>query len=198
MLYSKLKKYLNVFDLMTKEKEHELEYLPRAKHEVILVGYNRIGFSVVKTLRRMKKKLLIIDFNPETISKLIKEKIPSLYGDIGDIELLERLNFKNANLVISTIPAKRENLLVIKKVKEANKNAVIFVTANQVKEALSLYDAGADYVILPHFLGGDHVSLLIEKLTSINKIIEHKLKHIKELQERHALGHEHPPHHPHR
>ena len=198
VLYSKLKKYLNVFDLMTKEKEHELEYLPRAKHEVILVGYNRIGFSVVKTLRRMKKKLLIIDFNPETISKLIKEKIPSLYGDIGDIELLERLNFKNANLVISTIPAKRENLLVIKKVKEANKNAVIFVTANQVKEALSLYDAGADYVILPHFLGGDHVSLLIEKLTGINKIIEHKLKHIKELQERHALGHEHPPHHPHR
>ena len=196
-LYSKLKNSLNFFDLMTKEKEQELEYLPKVRHEVILAGYNRIGYSIVKKLKSLKKKLLVIDFNPEIINKLIEEKISSIYGDIGDLELIERLNFKKAKLIISTVPTKRDNLLLIRKAREANKNIVIFVTANQVQEALSLYDAGADYVILPHFLGGEHVSLLIEKLNNMDKFVGYKIRQIKELNERHSLGHEHPPHQPH-
>ncbi len=73
------------------------------------------------------------------------------------------------------------------------KKALIFVTANQVEEALTLYDAGADYVILPHLLGGDHVSILLEDFTGdINKILKTKLKHIDELHRRRELGHEHP------
>ena len=51
---------------------------------------------------------------------------------------------------------------LIKKIKEKNKKAIIYVTANEIDEALDLYDQGADYVILAHFLGGEHVSLLIE------------------------------------
>ena len=151
---------------------------------------------MVKTLKRLKKNLLIIDFNPEVIRKLIKERMPCLYGDVGDIEVLERLNLKNASMVISTVPTRRDNLLLIRKTKEANKNAIIFVAANQLDEALSLYDAGADYVILPHFLGGEHLSVLIEDLgKDVRKIIHKKLSHIKELQERRELGHEHPRHH---
>ena len=46
-----------------------------------------------------------------------------------------------------------------------NKQAAVFVTTNSVEEALELYDLGADYVILPHFLGGDHVSLILEDFT---------------------------------
>ena len=96
-------------------------------------------------------------------------------------------------MVISTIPTKHDNLLLIRRAKEQNKKIVIFVAADQIKEALELYDAGADYVVLPHFLGGEHISLLLENFTDdINKMIEHKLNHIKNLQERHALGHEHP------
>ena len=197
-IYLRIKDYLNIFDKINMHKGQELEYLPRKSHEVILVGYNRVGFSIVKTLKKLNKKMLVIDFNPETISRLIKEKIPCMYGDIGDLEIIERLNFKKAKLIISTIPTKRDNLLLIRKAREINKSIVIFVTADQVNEALSLYDAGADYVILPHLLGGEHASLLIERLSSISKVLNYKIGHIKELKERHALGHEHPAHHPNR
>ena len=193
-IYSSLKEYLKIFDFIGKEKEQELEYSLKARYEVILAGYNRIGFSIVRTLKRLKKKLLIVDFNPEVIGKLVKEKIPCIYGDVGDLELLGRLDFKQTKLLISTVPTQNDNLLLIKKAKESNEKIIIFVTANQIEEALDLYDMGADYVILPHFLGGEYVSLLIDKLSNLNKIIEYKLKHIKELKERHALGHEHPQH----
>ncbi len=195
-MFQKMKRHMGFFDKFT-ESSSELEYMPRKrKNHIVLCGYNRIGYSVVKTLKRLKRNLLVVDFNPEVIRKLIREKVACLYGDIGDIEVLERLNLKDIYMVISTVPTKRENLLLIRKTKEANKNAIIFVTGNYVEEALSLYDAGADYVILPHFLGGEHLSVLIEDFgKDINRIIEKKLSHIKELQERRELGHEHPRHH---
>ena len=77
--------------------------------------------------------------------------------------------------------------------RKENKKIIILVTASQIQEALDLYDAGADYVVMPHFLGGNYVSVLIEKFdVGLNKILEHKLLHIKELRERHILGQEHP------
>ena len=194
-VYFKLAGVLEIFDKLTGAYGH-LEYLPRKKHEVILCGYNRIGYSIVNTLKKLKKKLLVVDFNPEVIGELIKDKVPCIYGDVGDSEILERINLKGAEMVISTVPIKRDNLLLIKKTKEQNKKAMIFVTSTQIKNALDLYDAGADYVILPHFLGGEHVSLLIEDFTSdINSIIRTKIKHIEDLKKRRTLGHGHPAHH---
>ncbi len=70
---------------------------------------------------------------------------------------------------------------------------MVYVTANQVDQALDMYDDGADYVILPHFLSGEHVSVLLEDVTTdINKLITNKLDHIKELNHRKRLHHEHP------
>ena len=195
VIYTKLARYLEVFDRFSEYKD-DLEYLPiKRSKDIILCGYNRIGYGIVKTLKKIKKSVLVVDFNPETIKSLIKQKVSCLYGDIGDLEILERLNFKKAKMVISTIPTKFDNKLLIRTAKKQNKKIIIFVTGSHIKDALELYDAGADYVVLPHFLGGEHLSLLIEDFTQdVNKIIEYKLKHINELKERHALGHEHPAH----
>jgi Kef-type K+ transport system membrane component KefB len=196
-IYLKMSNILKPFDKFTKEEESELEYLPKKRKEhVILCGYNRIGYSIARTLKRMKKELLVVDFNPEVVIKLIKEKTHCMYGDVGDIDILERINLKEASMVISTVPTKRDNLLLIRKLREVNKTASIFLTANQVDEALALYDEGADYVILPHFLGGEHFSVLVEGFSEdVNKIIKTKLSHIKELRQRREIGHEHPVHH---
>lgn len=196
-IYLKFKKYLKPFERFTKGHE-ELEYMPKQEIDAIICGHNRIGYSVSRTLKKMGKKLLVIDYNPEIIKMMMRKRTPCLYGDAGDLEVLERLPFKKVQMVISTIPSSKVNKLLIEKVKEVNKKAIIYVTASDVEKALQLYDTGADYVILPHFLGGEHVSLLIEKFSdNIDRIIENKLKHIKELKHRQRIGHEHPKHHPH-
>ncbi len=197
-IYSKLKKGLKTFDSFTEGYE-DLEYLPKTrKTDVIMCGHNRIGYSIGRTVRKLGKKLLVIDYNPEIIKMLIKKKISCLYGDISDAEVLERLPFKEVEMVVSTVPSSRVNKLIIDNVKEVNQKATIYVTASSVEKALKLYDAGADYVILPHFLGGEHASLLIEQFsTNVGKIIENKIKHIKELKYRQIIGHVHPKHHPH-
>ncbi|MBU0980518.1 MAG: cation:proton antiporter [Nanoarchaeota archaeon] len=188
--YEMLRKALKVFQVRLPLRE--FEFMDKdTKYNAVLIGYDRTGYSIVKKLHMMKKKLLVVDFNPEVIKKLISQHVHCIYGDISDIDILDRIEFRHVETVISSAPVKKDNLLLIKKVKEKNPKISIFVTAYHLDDALELYDMGADYVILPHFIGGDHLSVLLEEVTpDISKLVRRKIKHIKELKLRHRLGHE--------
>jgi len=126
---------------------------------------------------------------------LIKTEHSCLYGDVTDEEIIEKMNLEQIHLLISTVPDTKDNLFLIRKIRAVNPKAKIILTASDVDEALKLYEHGADYVVLPHFLGGEHVANLITQV--LNK--EVKLQQVKEdhlchLKERICLGHEHPKH----
>ena len=194
-LYNSLSKYLGIFERKNTEIEELSYHNKKEKYEVILFGYNRTGYSLVGKLQKMKKKLLVVDFNPDIIKRLAKENIHCKYGDASDTELLDELPLNKAHMVISTIIDTEVNLQLVNKINEINKKVIIIIKANQIDEALELYDAGANYVILPHFLGGEHASLLIEKYRgNIGKFLKVKLNHIEELKKRKEFGHEHPKH----
>jgi Trk K+ transport system NAD-binding subunit len=194
-LYRLMKKPLKVFDVFTTKG---LEYLPNdeTKTTVVLCGYNRIGYSVVKGLKDLKKKLLVVDFNPEIIDKLIKREVHCIYGDVTDDEIRAKMDLPHIKMLISTIPRVEDSLLLIHAVREVNKKTKIIVTASDMKSCLRLYEAGADYVVMPHFLGGTHISNVLNKMKKEKKTLDkEKEKHIQELEERKDLGHEHPKHH---
>src|SRR3989338_2013051 len=190
-IYNKFFRHIAFFDKISPAKN--LEYIPeKSKIDVVVIGYNRIGYSVVNKLKKLRKKILVVDFNPEAIRALIAQKIPCIYGDISDPEIIERLELKSIKTVISTVSDLADNKLLITKLKHENKDAVAIVTALDVPEALELYGAGADYVILPHYIGGEHVSLLLEDFSkNIKKILKVKTAHIDELQRRHSFGNHH-------
>ncbi|MBN2367734.1 NAD-binding protein, partial [Candidatus Woesearchaeota archaeon] len=195
IIYRKLSKPLSIFEINLDPTE--MEYMPKEanqiKYDIILCGYDRIGYSVLKTLEKMKKKFIVVDFNPDIIRELVKRKINCIYGDISDVNILERLNLKDAEMVVSTIPNLQDNKLLVQEVRKVNKKAALFLTADQIDEALELYNKGADYVILPHFLGGEHISVLLESHNGeVKELIKNKFNHIDELKKRMGLGHNHP------
>ncbi len=165
------------------------------KKDIVVCGYNRIGFNIVQALRRLDKSFVVVDYNPEIIRQLSAKNIPCIYGDVGDVDVLDKLELGHVKMVVSTIPEQSDTSLLIKKTRELNQEAAVIVTASQLNEALLLYSQGADYVVLPHFLGGAHASKLVESFSEnpIN-IINERLKHIEELQVREEMGHEHPTH----
>lgn len=127
-IYSRISGSLNFFDRMTEKVE--LEYIPqKVRNDVILCGYNRIGYNVVKTLEKMKKNFLVIDIDPEIVKNLKNKKIPSIYGDIGNMEVLERLDFKKTKMLISTVPSMHSNLILIKTARKINKKIMIFCSS---------------------------------------------------------------------
>ncbi len=192
-LFKLLKKPLKVFDIFTTEG---LEFLPtETKPKIVLCGHNRIGYSILRDLTQIKKKVLVVDYNPEIITKVVKEGYHSIYGEVTDEEIIEHMNLPNISMLISTVPEKRDNIFLIRKTRERNSKAKIIVTANDIEEALDLYDQGADYVVLPHFLGGEHVSHLITKVRKRKvNLREEKKHHIFHLKKRKEHGHKHPVH----
>ena len=197
-IYPHLSKYLGIFERKG-EKVDEHKYDKDGVYDIILFGYDRIGYDILESFKKIKKKFLVVDYNPETITKLAKEGFDCKYGDADDSELLNKLNFSKTKMVVSTIHNMDTNLLLISKIRESNKKAIITVVSHQIDEAMKLYDAGATYVLMPHFLGGHHISTMIESHgLNLNKFLKEKVAHIEHLRKRKERGHEHPLHNPHR
>jgi len=159
-------------------------------YDVVLLGCNRVGYDFFEVFKELGHKFLVVDYDPEVIKKLEELKINCRYGDADDNEFLEELNLPKAKMVISSIPDFETNRFVVGKIRESGSGTLIMMISHEVDEAIDLYDAGATYVITPHFLGGKYASMLISKYGfDAAKFISEKEKHLKELQKRYELGH---------
>ena len=189
VIYDRLGKLGNLFGSKRSIKEKNV----RKKYKAILFGYNRIGFTILKSFDKLRKNYLVVDFNPEVISGLEKMRIPSLYGDAYDSDLLENLDLEEVELVVSTIPDFETNLLLLENIRCVNPNTIIILRAHKIEDALELYKKGANYILTPHFLGGQYIGDMIKELKiDSKKYEEEKKKHLQMLEEREKIGHEHP------
>jgi len=135
----------------------------REPYEAVLFGYNHIGQDIIESFKNLDKAYVVIDFDPDVIEKLGNEKIKFKYGDADDNAFLDDLNLKQIKMAASTIPDLETNLLLIDKIKKANKGAIIIMVSNSVEDTQKLYKRGASYVIMPHYISGHHASRIIRK-----------------------------------
>lgn len=170
------------FKLFEKEVVVHEKQGPRP-YQLILFGYHHGGHEFIKTFKEMHKRFLVIDYDPDVIDILVRQKINYLYGDATDTELLREANIDKAKLVVSTINDNQTNLFLIKILEEINPNAAIICHANNIKQATALYAAGASYVMIPHHIGSERMSAFIKR-TGINKdeFIKYRRKHLAYLE----------------
>jgi voltage-gated potassium channel Kch len=186
-IYNLFSPVLKIFERKKlKEEKEEIK-----TYDYFLFGCDRVGYSFLKFFE--KDKLLIIDYNPETIKKLKNEGFNVLYGDAGDVEFLETLNFSKAKIIVSTIPDFESNLIILNAIKKQNNEVMFALVSHKIEDALELYKNGAHFVILPHFLGGEYaVHLIKEYGDNKEKYLELREKEIAHLQQRLKMGHKHP------
>jgi Kef-type K+ transport system membrane component KefB len=143
--------------------KNDLEKVPKTiSNHIVLFGADRMGSKIAELYEHKKDEIIIVDFNPEIVKSFLHKGYNCVYGDYGNQEVLEILQLHKARLVISTIPSVSENILVIDLVKSLNKKAVIIVTARANSEALTLYEGGADFVVLPEVLAGQRIVELMK------------------------------------
>lgn len=174
----KLEKRFRFFrDQVTREEEKSVQH-----HELILFGYKKGGHEFVKTFRQMKKRFIIVDYNPTVIETLEHQHLPFIYGDATDIELLHEIGIKQARLVVSTITDYSTNEQLVRFMHRVNPKVVIVCHADNYEEATSLYKHGATYVMLPHYIGSERISSFIRKHgTSQRAFSDYRQKHLLNL-----------------
>lgn len=175
MLYGKLQNFLRIFERAeTREHEYQAKTYP-----LILFGYKKGGHEFVKTFRSMKKPFIVVDYNPDVIELLDKQHIESLYGDATDVELLTELHVHEAKLIVSTITDQQTNVALLTYIHSHNKSAVIICHADDYNEAAELYRLGATYVMLPHYIGSERISMFIHRNGFSKKSFEqYREKHL--------------------
>jgi Kef-type K+ transport system membrane component KefB/voltage-gated potassium channel Kch len=134
-----------------------------ALYPVILVGYHKGGHEFLKTFRDMKQRYLVVDYDPEIIDSLETQGIRHAYGDATDTEFLSEINITRAQLVVSTMTDVTTNLSLLSYIRHHNQKSSFICHANNYEEAASLYEHGASYVSLPHYIGSERISGFIKR-----------------------------------
>ncbi len=188
-LYRHAAPYLGIFE----RKHTKRESIPSTYYPVILIGSSRVGFDFIKLFKEEKRNFVVIDHDPEVIESLVKEDVPHEYGDANDPDFLDEMKVHEAELVISTAPDLGTNMVLLSCAKRGGGGPIVMVVAHRINNALELYEAGADYVVLPHFLGGTYAASLVHKFAKeAIDLKEIREKHIKNLLSRVSQGQEHP------
>jgi Kef-type K+ transport system membrane component KefB len=185
-LYRLLQKPLSILERPdhTNHEHVNEEMEERLNEHIIIFGYHRMGYHILKKLHQLHHRTLVVDFNPDIIRKLRAVGVDCVYGDVEDDEIFDAIHIDRAAMVVSTIPHHEETLFLIDQVKKRNRKVRLIVTAHEIEYALSYYAKGADYVILPHLLGGEHVTDLITQHQShaLGRYMRHRAEEVKLLR----------------
>jgi len=150
---------LRLFEKEVTHREH-----PRRKtNQLVLFGYHHGGHEFIKAFKEINKPYLVVDYDPSVIDTLEQQEVPFIYGDATDVELLHEISIQNTKLVVSTLSDFEVTSQMVKNITKLSPNAVIICHAQNKAEALKLYELGAEYVMIPHYLGSEKLSSFIKK-----------------------------------
>jgi Kef-type K+ transport system membrane component KefB/voltage-gated potassium channel Kch len=187
-LYHRLEKHLEFFE---RSNAHDVQHAEK-NYPLVLIGYGNGGHQYLKTFKSMKKRYVVIDYDPEVIEDLERANINYLYGDATDPELLAEINMDAARLIINTIGDHEVNQSLVRYVRRRNDKTIIVCYSSTYGQAAELYRLGVSYVMMPHFIGSERLSAYIAT-HGINS------ESFKNYREKHMLriGHAAVRHHAH-
>jgi voltage-gated potassium channel len=127
----------------------------------IVCGYGRNGQKAVTKLQNYDQKIVIVEREESLIKAIEKDKILYVNGDATFDENLILAGVQNAGNLIVALPSDADNLFIVLTARQMNKGLTIISRASNESSYNKLKIAGANNVIMPDKLGGDHMASLV-------------------------------------
>ncbi|MDE3743963.1 potassium channel family protein [Maribacter polysaccharolyticus] len=148
----------NSLDIIKKKKVKNM--INKLSNHVIICGFGRNGNQAALRLNAYKRPFVIIENDKEVIDKY-GDSYLFVEGDANDDEILLAAGIERAKYLITTLPDDAANLFVVLSARQLNKELTIISRASLVTSQKKLKLAGADQVIMPDKIGGDHMASLV-------------------------------------
>lgn len=148
----------NIEDLKQRKMQKRIDNMT---NHVIICGYGRNGKQAAKKLLDYKKPFVVIESDKEVIERFQDEDISFVLGNANEDESLLAAGIDKANTLISALPNDADNLFVVLSARQINAKLTIISRASAETSYNKLKLAGADKVILPDKIGGDHMASLV-------------------------------------
>ncbi|MFI1772318.1 potassium channel family protein [Thalassobellus citreus] len=131
------------------------------KNHVVVCGYGRNGKQTVRKLLAHNQSFVVIEKNKDMEERLQFDDVPYVIGNANEDEVLIQAGVDRASNFISALPNDADNLFVVLSTRQINKDINIISRASNESSYDKLKFAGANNVILPDNIGGDHMASLV-------------------------------------
>lgn len=148
----------NIGILRQKKVQKKLESM---HDHIIVCGYGRNGKQAAQKLLAYNKPFVIIERDEEVIDRFSDENMLFILGDAIEDEILMKARVDKASTLICATPNDADNLFIVLSARQMNKNLKIISRASEETSYKKLKLGGADNVIMPDKIGGDHMASLV-------------------------------------
>ncbi len=148
----------NIGNLRQKKVQKQVK---KMNQHIVVCGYGRNGKQAVAKLSAYKQPFVIIEKNEEVIDRYSNEKLLFVHGNASEDEILIEAGIGKASALICALPRDADNLFIVLSARQINKNLKIISRATEETSYQKLKLAGADNVIMPDKIGGDHMANLV-------------------------------------
>jgi len=161
-IISSLTEYLlNNYSLSKLKKKAMKTEIKNLNNHVILCGFGRNGQQAYEKLKNYNKEVVIIDSDANLSSEFVEKDILHVEGDATEDEILIDAGVKNASHLICALSEDAQNLYVVLSARQLCDKLKIISRASSLSAYKKIKLAGANNVILPESLGGDHLASLV-------------------------------------
>ncbi len=148
----------NIGILREKKVQKKLESM---HNHVIVCGYGRNGKQAAQKLLAYKRPYVIIERDEEVIDRFSDDNNLFILGNAIEDETLLKAGIERASTLICAMPNDADNLFIVLSARQMNKNLKIISRASEETSYKKLKLGGADNVIMPDKIGGDHMASLV-------------------------------------
>lgn len=128
--------------------------IKRLKSHYIICGFGRIGEIIARQLREADVPLLVVENNPEHLSRLEETGYSFLGGDATREEVLLEAGIERAKGLVAVVGSDAANVYVTLTARSLNPNLFIVARGEELGSEKKLLRAGADKVESPYEMGG--------------------------------------------
>lgn len=148
----------DIEELKHKKMQKKIDSL---SNHIIICGYGRNGKQAAKKLIDYEQSFVVIEREKEIVEKYHSELVPFVHGNANEDDVLMLAGIGRAKCLISALPNDSDNVFVVLSAKQINDKIHIISRASQETTYSKLKLAGANNVILPDKIGGDHMASLV-------------------------------------
>jgi len=146
-------------DNLRKTKVHKKIGL--LQNHVVVCGFGRNGKQAAHKLMAYHKAFVIIEKDEDVVRRFASDNMLFVHGNASEDEVLLEAGIERAATLISALPSDADNLFIVLSARQLNKRLKIISRASEETSYKKLKLAGADNVIMPDKIGGEHMASLV-------------------------------------
>jgi monovalent cation:H+ antiporter-2, CPA2 family len=164
-------------------REAQIALAVAERDHVVICGFGRVGQNIARVLEQTGFEYLALDLDPYRIRVGRQAGDPVIYGDAGQIEVLQNVGLAHASCVVITFASPEVALRILRSVRELRADVPILVRTQDDTKLEELQRAGATEVVPETFEASlmllSHLLLLLKLpvsrvIRTVNDIRSHR------------------------